>query len=109
MTSRVFFLLILFCLAGLSASVDITYHKSSASVYQRSSYMFSWVSSSSHIHAYIRPSYGNPVYKVLLWRPGESAPTNSPFQELEQTGTAEFISNQLDVGGQWRIENLPNS
>ena len=97
-------LLALLCLLAPLTAIDITYHRSSSSMNQRSTFAIHWASGGSVISANIQPlSSPNPDYKVLLFLANNYHPTHSPSQEHALQGFAQYNSDPLHVGGEWRV------
>ena len=100
-------LLLTFLIAHMAA-ITITYQNTAATAYFYSSFTLAYTSSGANISVIVNPSSA-ANYNILFWRPGTTAPGQTPFQTAGPFVGAKVLAfNTPDVAGSWRVEVLPN-
>lgn len=72
------------------------------------SFTVGYISTGSNITVIVNPSDVTAAYNIHFWRPNTQHPTEKAFQISAQlNGAKSFVSNAVDVSGNWRVEILP--
>jgi hypothetical protein len=101
-------ILLIALLTGPAVCITIAFQNYAYTTNFYSSFTVGYISAGTNITVIINPSDASATYKIYFWRPNTQTPTQNPFQVSEQfNGAKSFVSNNIDMSGNWRVEVLP--